>query len=573
MHLPINGASRPKGPFYGQSGVAVRYIALASIKVKKLDKRSIAHFYRDCIVWPRLNPSVVLAPAEQSIRATTTKRLFMGGNGEVNLTAALHRPYFIAGTQVPVNVSVQNSTKKLIKSLALTLYRSTVVFKRKLGRDSQGKAGDVDDLDACQTNTTLKVVATSTLEMAQGFPRGHASTGGWWPGVPSGERSDFSHLLLLPPDALTHTRERLIEVEYTIRISLNAGSLTSDVYVTLPIRIVNLLSLDPPPTFTLGEPFSNMPPPQTRLDANSVAEVPLQNSGSFPRSPGESDFSDFASDPNDEGFHESDSEEAPQEEGEAQLGNLSICEDAEDLVQHAIVSAQMSHGSGNADRFPESIDKDSSWADTERLEELVEEGSEDEKASNQAELHLEPTPCRPTRPRGPSSFAQRVQNKLQVAVTARQPVAPRDPEVSEKILSDQDVPRPSKQNTSPTDPCLDLPPRSAISCVSGYQVASSSFLNNRYFGSAESPSVNPRPAGSRLLPRPPSIVGLPFPEGLNIYAAGPIPSSADLNRAETNGSPDELKAKRPSIVPGGSASSVKAKIKELEERVRAAEEY
>lgn len=120
----------------------------------------------------------------------------MGGNGEVKLTAALHRSIFIAGTQVSVNVSVQNDTKRLIKSLTLSLYRSTVVFKRKLRPGST--TVDAADPDACQTTTTRKLVATSILEMAQGFPRGHASTVGWWAGVPSGERSNFSHLLLIP---------------------------------------------------------------------------------------------------------------------------------------------------------------------------------------------------------------------------------------------------------------------------------------------------------------------------------------------------------------------------------------
>jgi hypothetical protein len=175
----------------------------SSIKVKdEFGKRSIAHFYRDCTVWPRLNPSMILAPSEQSIRATTTKRLFMGGTGEAKLTAALFRPYFIAGTQVSVNVSVQNDTKKVFKSLSLTLYRSTVVFKRRLSLDSRSRAAGIADPDECQTATTRKAVAASTLEMAQGFPRGHASTSGWWPGISSGERSDFSHFLLLPVRAI-----------------------------------------------------------------------------------------------------------------------------------------------------------------------------------------------------------------------------------------------------------------------------------------------------------------------------------------------------------------------------------
>ena len=53
------------------------------------------------------------------------------------------------------------------------------------------------------------------------------------------------------PDALSVARARLIEVEYSIRVSLGAGALTSDVQVTLPVRIVNFLSLDPFPSVPL----------------------------------------------------------------------------------------------------------------------------------------------------------------------------------------------------------------------------------------------------------------------------------------------------------------------------------
>ncbi|KAJ7293738.1 immunoglobulin E-set, partial [Mycena rebaudengoi] len=250
MHIPMNSDKRPKGPLHGQSGgIAIRYIALASIKVKDdVHCRSIAHFYRDCEVWPRLNPSVVLAPAEHPIQAAAAKSLFMGGSGNVKLTASLHRSIFIAGQQCPINVAVQNDSKRLIKSLTLTLFRTTVVFKPQLAASHDTA---MPNLDACQTCTTRKQVAVSTLEMAQGFPRGHASANGWWAGIPSGERSSFSHLLLIPPDALTHSRKRLLEVQYSIRVSVHAGSLTTDVYVTLPIQVVNFLSLDPPPSYPL----------------------------------------------------------------------------------------------------------------------------------------------------------------------------------------------------------------------------------------------------------------------------------------------------------------------------------
>ncbi|KAJ7619188.1 immunoglobulin E-set, partial [Mycena polygramma] len=331
MPLPMGGVRRPKGPFYGHSGIAVRYIALVSIKVKdEFNKRSIAHFYRDCEIWPRLNPSVILAPAEQPIKATTSKSLFMGGNGLVQLTATLHRSSFVAGALVNVDVEVKNDSKKLIKSLTLTLYRSTVVFKRKIPRDPNSVVRI--DIDASQTATTRKVVASSTLEMTQGFPRGHASAGGWWAGIPSGERLAFSHLLLIPPDALTHTREQLIEVEYMIRVSLNAKTLTTDVCVDLPIRIVNLLSLDPPPSCnerSQGQPSNIRQSQSQTLPANSAPTSPLYDH-----------YGDFCdSDASEEDCDKSHSEDGSQPE--AQLGNLSMREDAEDLVHHAIVSAQI----------------------------------------------------------------------------------------------------------------------------------------------------------------------------------------------------------------------------------------
>ncbi|KAJ7040446.1 hypothetical protein C8F04DRAFT_1178165 [Mycena alexandri] len=562
MPLPMNGVRRPQGPFHGPSGVSVRYIALVSIKVKdEFEKRSIAHFYRDCEIWPRLDPSVILAPADQPIQASVSKRIFMGGTGEVRLTSALHRSCFIAGTHVPVSVKVQNDTKKLIKSLSLTLHQSVVVFKRKLPLDSNSVT-EVD-IDSCRTSTSKKIVASSTLERAQSFSRGHASTGGWWPGIPSGETLEFSHLLLVPSDALTHIRERLIEVEYTIRVGLNAGSLTTDICVDLPIRIINLISLDPPPTFAL-------PPPNTRMP-NPVLESHDEDCG---------DRDSECSDASDEGFHDED----PQDE--AQLGNLSLCDDAEDLVHHAIVAARTDNGSEKAIQNVK--------YDLHAIEDLTEDSEELDtpSASICSEPEAHPTPSqdhthtsRPTRPRGPSSFALRVQKKLEVAATTRKPLTP----AAEQELV-------SEANEAAPPAGLDVfsltPPRrlesagSAISTVSGYQVASSSFLNDRYFGAAPNsaePTGDTHPTtGSRVLPRPPSIVGLPFPQttpslsdplrpvGLGIATFGVV----DQQTAQMNASPKPpVTPKRPSIAPGPSASSVKAKIKELEQRVRAAEGY
>lgn len=54
--------------------------------------------------------------------------------------------------------------------------------------------------------------------------------------------------ILFQSDALSVPRSRLIEVEYSIRITASAGALTPDVHVTLPLRIINFLSVDPTPS-------------------------------------------------------------------------------------------------------------------------------------------------------------------------------------------------------------------------------------------------------------------------------------------------------------------------------------
>ncbi|KAJ7597496.1 hypothetical protein C8J56DRAFT_772996, partial [Mycena floridula] len=247
MFLPVEGDSS-KGVFPSYSGAAVRYIVMVSVKVQEpqLGMRSIAHFYRDCEIWPRLNPSIILAPAPTPFQATTSKSLFMGGSGQVSLTATLHRLYWVAGQQCYVAIHVKNSSKKTLKSLTLTLFRSTVTFKPY----SQPKldSGVEHDPDDCQTSTSQKQVAETTLEMAQCGARGHASAKGWFQGIAPGHAMDFAHSILLPSDALSVTRSRLLEVEYNIRVSISAGTLTPDVEVALPIKIINFLSLDPPPS-------------------------------------------------------------------------------------------------------------------------------------------------------------------------------------------------------------------------------------------------------------------------------------------------------------------------------------
>ncbi|RDX50472.1 hypothetical protein OH76DRAFT_1482249 [Lentinus brumalis] len=287
MQLPIDDAfGSAKGAATVPSGVTIRYIAMISVKVKdsQTGKRSIAHFYRDCEVWPRMNPSVVLANAPRPIQASTAKSLSVIGNGsKLKLTAMLHRMTWIAGQRCAVRIWIANETKKSIKSVTLTLVRTTTLFKPKPHLDP-GDRMSIDP-DACQTATTHKVVGEALLERSHSIAKGHASAQGWWTGVQPGQEAQFSHWIVIPPEALSVPRSRLVEVEYSIRVTVSAGALTPDVHVTLPMRVINFLSVDPTPSDPLVSsdgsyarliPYEGLPVPGTlsHCDSSLLADHP-----------------------------------------------------------------------------------------------------------------------------------------------------------------------------------------------------------------------------------------------------------------------------------------------------------
>ncbi|KAH9846847.1 hypothetical protein C2E23DRAFT_543220 [Lenzites betulinus] len=250
MHLPADSQlGTARGSPCLQNGVTLRYIAMISVKVKdsKTGKRSIAHFYRDCQVWPRLDPARVLANAPRPIQASTVGSLaVMGAGSKVRLTAMLPRMTWLAGQRCYVHLSVTNESKKSVKTIKLALIRTTTLFKSRPGFNTSS-----GDSEPCQVTTMHKVMAEAVLERSQSVAKGHASAPGWWTGVPAGQDAQFAHHILLNSDALSVSRARFFEVEYSIQVTLSAGALTSDVQVALPIRIVNFLSLDPLPSAPL----------------------------------------------------------------------------------------------------------------------------------------------------------------------------------------------------------------------------------------------------------------------------------------------------------------------------------
>ncbi|SNX85572.1 uncharacterized protein MEPE_04281 [Melanopsichium pennsylvanicum] len=307
LELPVSKGA--KGSYRGKNAV-VRYIVIGSVKLKSASgaNRSIAHFYRHVDLFPYLNPAVVLSGAVKPIQATSSKGLFLGGSGKVHLMASLHRNTWVAGQRVYINVGIQNDTSKKINGMTLSLIRTVTLYKPRpeLELDSQTARRDVDP-DACQTSTTRKKIAEEELEMGQKGSRGVVTARGWWTGVESGQRVESSHYMQIPAHALSISRGRHVEVVYSIKVSIGS-SLSSDVSVELPIRVINFVSIDPPPLrksrggklvseatrswATPGSVFSDIKPPASASGATGGdGMVARLKSVDAMRSPGKTEIS------------------------------------------------------------------------------------------------------------------------------------------------------------------------------------------------------------------------------------------------------------------------------------------
>lgn len=142
FRLPLNGGAKGTFTSPGGKGPCVRYVVVGSIKIFTPDpagpatssalhgegvggvrgKRSIAHFYRQVVVLPYVDPAVALRPARAPIVAQTEKGLgwALGGEkGRVLLRVAMGRKIWVAGQRVWCEVGIRNdSTRKVGLSAA-----------------------------------------------------------------------------------------------------------------------------------------------------------------------------------------------------------------------------------------------------------------------------------------------------------------------------------------------------------------------------------------------------------------------------------------------------------------------
>lgn len=211
FELPLNsseGGTIPKGTTYIREGLSVCYIAMVyepihraffillnnghprSFRIKDpiSGKKSIAHFYRNCVVWPRLDPSAVLAPTSRPLQLSDN--IQTGKTSEIHLTASLHRLHWVAGQFCHIQLRVFNKSNKALETVTFDLLKTVTVFKIVQKPD-----GDEPHL---QSSHQTKSVAQCVLSIAERGKRGHASAPGWWAGIAPGETQTLRYPVLIP---------------------------------------------------------------------------------------------------------------------------------------------------------------------------------------------------------------------------------------------------------------------------------------------------------------------------------------------------------------------------------------
>lgn len=178
------------------------------LKGKADSTRSIAHFYRQIDLFPYLDPAEMLSSAPKPISASHAKSLFLGGEGKVELTASVHRENWVAGQLCYVTVDIKNESTKKIRTMTLSLARTTTVFRPRpyltlgSGVDADDPKEVEIDADACQTHTSRKIVAESTIDTGKKGQNGEVTAKGMWMGVERQSFARFQHSLALPVSPL-----------------------------------------------------------------------------------------------------------------------------------------------------------------------------------------------------------------------------------------------------------------------------------------------------------------------------------------------------------------------------------
>lgn len=82
--------------------------------MKANQSKEVVNHTRECFIYETWTTDDITQARRTSVKADTSKRLFMGGDGSLELYAELTRTMVSSGGIVYVNVGVKNLTKKKV---------------------------------------------------------------------------------------------------------------------------------------------------------------------------------------------------------------------------------------------------------------------------------------------------------------------------------------------------------------------------------------------------------------------------------------------------------------------------
>jgi hypothetical protein len=169
------------------------------IKDPETNGLSLAHFYRQCSIWPGLSHQELLVPSTRPLVSTAVLSVPQGGSySKLRLVAQVPRPSYFAGQSCYVHIQIANSTQRTVRSLCMTLIRTTTIYRPWSGRRNHGGKTDEHITNKYVVKTVIDEISESRLVVADRTTRRAASSRGWWTGVNPDEETAFTHCILVP---------------------------------------------------------------------------------------------------------------------------------------------------------------------------------------------------------------------------------------------------------------------------------------------------------------------------------------------------------------------------------------
>ncbi|KAF9321214.1 hypothetical protein BG003_003038 [Podila horticola] len=206
----------------------VRYVASAIACMKANQHKEVVNHTREVFIYETWTTDDITQARKKSVKADTSKRLFMGGDGSLEMYAELTRTMVSSGGIVYVNVGVKNLTKKKIMGIKLSLWRHIAASHSRSSTYSHSSTNGSRDQDNVKNYSEII-----------------------YKGEDHAFDNDDPRLVVLPvyiPSGVYSLRNtNLLHVQFFIQVSLLA-SMSKALTVELPLYITHASSWsDPPP--------------------------------------------------------------------------------------------------------------------------------------------------------------------------------------------------------------------------------------------------------------------------------------------------------------------------------------